>query len=320
WVGTRWWRTRNQFTQHPAILSGTVSHITPPYSIPTRVKIEGDQTPRIINYLVARDDHFLETYGIELPSGRNFVANNRQDRVHGIIINKTALEHLDLEDPIGKQMEWMDLNRKMTIIGVMKDFQNLEASQKIAPMFLALGEQPPQQLSLRIDMAHLPEIMPFLKETWNRLVPERPFYYSFSNAHLEDTYRSYTHLGQACGIFSLLALFVACLGLFGMASFTAEQRTREIGIRKILGASSKNIIVLISKEFTYLILAANIIIWPIAYYTTDYWLQSFAYRIDLSLWIFIASGLLTLIIALSTVTFQTWKAARSNPADTLRYE
>jgi putative ABC transport system permease protein len=105
-----------------------------------------------------------------------------------------------------------------------------------------------------------------------------------------------------------------------MASFTAEQRTREIGIRKILGASSKNIIVLISKEFTYLILAANIIIWPIAYYTTDYWLQSFAYRIDLSLWIFIASGLLTLIIALSTVTFQTWKAARSNPADTLRYE
>lgn len=320
WIGTKWWRTREQFIQHPAILNGTVSHLTPPYSMPTKVKVEGDNTQRVINYLVARDNHFLETYAIELLTGRNFFDNNQQDKNHGIMLNETAVKYLGLKNPIGKQIEWMDLGRKMTIIGIMKDFQNQSANQKIAPMFLSLGEQPPQQLSLRIDMAHLPEVMVFLKNTWNRLVPERPFHFNFANAHLENSYRWYTRLGHACGIFALLALLIALLGLFGMTLFTTERRTKEIGVRKILGASSKNIVMLLSKEFIALIVIANAIIWPIAYYALNYWLQDFAYRIELSIWIFVVTGLLTLIIALVTVIFQTIKTARSNPINSLRYE
>ena len=320
WIGSRWWTVAEEFTRHPAVLAASVSYLTPPYSVPTEIEVEGDETSRRVQSMIV-DWNFLDTYEIGLVAGRNFKGwGNPDDYWHAVILNETAVEWLGLEDPLGTQIKWVDKDRKMTVVGVIEDFQNQRAQQQLQPMFLTMQGQPPQQLSVRLDVGRLSEGMEILKDTWDRLVPERPFYFAFAGMHLENTYREQVRFGRVCGAFSLLALFVACLGLFGLTSFTVEQRSKEIGIRKVLGASAANVAMLLSKEFTWLVMVANGIAWPVAWLAMDRWLEGFAYRIELGIGMFLLGGIATLLIALLTVSWQGLRAALSDPVKALRYE
>ena len=166
----------------------------------------------------------------------------------------------------------------------------------------------------------MPSTIAFIEETWKKYSPYHPFEYFFIDERIDEMYRSEKKMGQIFNYFMIITIFVACLGLFGLALFTAERKKKEIGIRKVLGAKISNIIILLTKEFLFLVVLANMISWPIAYFFMNKWLQSFAYRMSLEIWIFILSGLSALAVAFLTISFQTLKAATANPVDSLRYE
>jgi putative ABC transport system permease protein len=190
---------------------------------------------------------------------------------------------------------------------------------KIKPMFISNGLNL-RFLSVRVRNENLPETLAFLEKTWKRFLPDFPFEYAFTDESLNMMYRDDRKVGQLVGAFALLAIGVACLGLFGLAAFTAEQRTKEIGVRKVLGASVRSIVLLLTKEVAQLVLIANALAWPVAYVLANDWLQNFAYRVDLSWWVFALGGVIALLIALGTVAYQALRAATANPIAALRYE
>ena len=201
-----------------------------------------------------------------------------------------------------------------------EDYQTVDISLPVQPMFVSMTGQPPQQLSVRIDPTRMPEALAFLEESWQRLIPERPFRYAFVDAHIEDSYRQQTRAGQLASLAAFLTLFLAALGTFGLASFAIERRRREMGVRKVLGASIANIITLLSAETVRIALAANLLAWPLAHYAAQHWLRDFAYRTDIGWGAFIAGGVAAVGIALLAVLSQSIKVARSNPVDSLRLE
>ena len=196
---------------------------------------------------------------------------------------------------------------------------NFELHEKIQPQIYFSGLDF-YRMMLKVKGENLPETIAFLEQTYKQLAPNLVFYFSFFNEDLNRVYQDEQRVGQLIGMFALLAIVVACLGLFSLAAFTAEQRTKEIGVRKVLGASVKSIVLLLSTEFAKLVLVANLIAWPAAYFAVGDWLQNFAYRVDLSWWVFALGGFLALLIALLTVGYQAIKAAVANPIDALRYE
>ena len=207
-----------------------------------------------------------------------------------------------------------------TIIGVMKDFHFLSLQQNIEPLAITVTTKNINYLLIRLTAGNMPAGIDFVKETWNRLVPNYPFDYRFVDEVLDQQYAGWGRVSELLRYFAILAILIACLGLFGLASFTAEQRTKEIGVRKVLGASIISLIILMSKEFSKWVLIANIIAWPVAYYIMNMWLKDFAYRIEIGLKTFVLAGSLAIIIALLTVFYQSLKAATANPADSLKYE
>jgi len=223
---------------------------------------------------------------------------------------------MGLENPIGK---WFSFRgQKGTIIGILKDFHGASLHSPITPVAM----QPSQGfLFAKIKPENTAEVISFLKINWDKLVGSNiPFRYGFIDEDIENWYKTEQRIGKIFRYFTILAVVIACLGLFGLASFMAERRTKEIGIRKVLGAKASGIALLLTKEFAKWVVVANVIAWPAAYFISKQWLQGFAYRIDLGWEIFVFSTLVALVIALITVSFQSIKAATSNPVDSLRYE
>jgi putative ABC transport system permease protein len=188
------------------------------------------------------------------------------------------------------------------------------------PLMIVLAPDGYGYAMMRIAAHDIGGTLDEIKRVWMSFAPEWPFDYLFLDDNFEKQYRAEQRLGKIFGAFGFIAIFIACLGLFGLAAFTAGRRTREIGIRKVLGATASGIVNLLSREFIKLVLVANVIAWPAAYFAMNKWLQSFAYRIDISWWIFALAGMLTLLIALLTVSAQAIKAALANPVEALRYE
>jgi putative ABC transport system permease protein len=205
-------------------------------------------------------------------------------------------------------------------VGVVKDFHVTSLHESIGPVLLQVRPSSFQYISARISTRNISNTLSFLGQKWSQFSPAFPFEYSFLDEDFDRLYRADEKVGRIIGIFSLLAILVACLGLFGLASYATEQRTKEIGIRKVLGSSIAGIVLLLSKEFTKWVLIANVIAWPIAYYAMKRWLGNFAYRAGIGLEIFIFSGFLAFAIALITVSYQSIKAALTDPVDSLRYE
>ena len=267
------------------------------------------------------DPDFIPTMGIEIIAGRNFSAEFSSDIKEAILINEAAAKHFQWDNPIGKKITLIedDLITK-TVVGVVKDFHFRSLHHKIEPHCIDYRPSRFRYLIVKIRANRIPEVLQYLEKKWELLQPAFPFEYFFLDEAFDRQYKFDKKLGQIFAYFTFLAILIACLGLFGLTSFTAEQRTKEIGIRKTLGASVSEIILLLSKEFIRWVLVANIIAWPLAYFAMNRWLQNFAYHISIGIGTFILAASMALIIALLTVGYQAVRAARANPVDSLRYE
>jgi putative ABC transport system permease protein len=207
------------------------------------------------------------------------------------------------------------------VIGVVKNFHFLSLRERIAPSILHLNPNwPIRYILVKMANADISHTLALLRDTWHRVSPNAPFEFYFLDEDVENQYRAEERWGKIVGYASILAIAIAGLGLFGLATLTVAKRTKEIGIRKVLGASAPAIATLLSKDFIKLMLMANVIAWPVAYFAMNQWLQNFAYRINIDWWIFILAGGLALMIALLTISTQALKAALANPIEALRYE
>lgn len=298
--------------QHPANVSGRTM------SADWEGKDPRLQT-HIGNFRVDYD--YAKTMKIDLLAGRDFSREFPNDVGNNFIINEqmaTLMGHDHPVDAVGRQL--MYDGRNGIIVGVVQDFHYKPLRQDIGPVVMTLLPDMVRFLVIRISPGDISSTLNLIKSNWENIIPSYPFEYSFLDSDYDTLYRREERSANILTNFAILAVLIACLGLFGLASFTAEQRTKEIGVRKTLGASVYSIVLLLSKEFTKWILIANAIAWPVAYVLMKNWLQNYAYRTSLSWWIFALSGVLALFIALLTVSFQTIRAATANPVDSLRYE
>jgi len=223
------------------------------------------------------------------------------------------------EEAIGKKL-FISLNVENTIIGVTKDHHISSFHDEIEPLVMIHNPQFFWEMAVKIRSQNISATLSFIEKTWTKFIPEYPFFFSFLDENINRLYQGEEQTAKIIRTFSIIAIFIACLGLFGLAAFAAEKRTKEVGIRKVLGATSNNIVFLLSTEFTKWVLVANIIAWPVAYFAMNRWLQGFAYRINIGLWTFFLAAVLAYTIALLTVGYQAIKAALANPIESLRYE
>lgn len=334
-------RIRNEETQkkyaaiksdlliHPQILKVSASSSLPlgknSFSAHHAVgKPEGELT-MLCSQIV--DEDFITTYNIEMVQGRNFSKNYVTDRQEAIILNEAAVKKLGWQDnALGQQIEiFMSLEKmkRYTVVGVVKDYHFASLHEEIQP--LVLYNANPHggdyyRLSLRTSPENIQETVGFIKSKWKEFDSQYPIEYVFLDEEYDALYRTEARLGQLFGYFTALAVIIGCLGLFGLSAFSAEQRTKEIGIRRVLGASIPGVMALLIKEFTKWVLVAILIAWPVGYYIMNTWLKNFAYRINLQLSTFMLAAILALFISIITVTYQASKAALANPVDSLRYE
>ena len=286
---------------------------------------EGENTtdPWLI-FNTGADYDYIETMGMEIIKGRSFSKEFASDTA-GIIINETLLKKLGWgDDCIGKKITPGDPGNKFSfrVIGVVKDFHFLSLHDKIEPYIIYLSKNNLRSLSIKIKPGNLNESITQISNKWSEMEPNFPFDYSFLDETFDALYKSEERMGKLFIYFSIIAIFIACLGLFGLASYTAEQRTKEIGIRKTFGATTPSISFLLTRDFTKWILLANIIAWPAAYYFLGLWLENFAFRINITdQWhVFLLSAVISFAVAILTVSLQAIKVAHSNPVDALKYE
>jgi len=276
-------------------------------------------TFRIANLLVDHD--YIPTFKMEMAAGRNFSREITTDSRKAFILNETAIRKIGWKTPeeaIDKGFKYG--GRTGQIIGVVKDFHFESLHQEISPIVLFISSARLSQISIRINSINIPQTMAFLQDIWSEMRPEYPFSYYFIDENFDQLYKSEENLSRTFSYFAFLSIFIGCLGLFGLASYTAERRTKEIAVRKVLGASSGGLVVLLSKEFSKWILVANVIAWPIGYLVMSRWLQDFAYRSGIPFGSFVLAGGLAWAIAFFTVSFQTIKASIADPVSSLKYE
>ncbi len=273
---------------------------------------------------IGADYDFINTYKIELLKGRFFSKDFPTD-TSAVIVNEAALKVFGTDDVIDKdlyQIRSYGEEKSYKIIGVVKDFNYESLHREVRPLVINLKQSGSSAsiLTVRIQPEDINTTIEYLKSTWNRFSGGEGFHYSFLTDHLATLYDFEKKTSSIASVFSGLAIFIACLGLFGLAAYVTERRTKEIGIRKVLGASITEIVILLSKEFAVWVLIANIIAWPVAYYVMQNWLEDFAFRITINFGVFILAGLSALTIALITVSMHALKAALANPVDSLRNE
>jgi len=269
------------------------------------------------------DEHYVSTLNIKLIQGRNFSQQFLTDS-SGIIINDAAAKFLATKDLLNKKLYDIEdvQTRKLGeyhIIGVMKNFNFSSLRDVVTPLALFLGKNN-GNISVRINSADIPNVIAQIKNKWKSIAPSQPFDYSFMDEDFNKLYTTEQRTGQIFITFAVLAIIIACLGLFGLITYAAEQRVKEIGIRKVLGASVGNVAGMLSKDFLKLILISAVIAFPVAWWAMNKWLEDFAYRVSISWWVFCIAGVLALFIALITVSFQAIKAALANPVRSLRTE
>lgn len=269
------------------------------------------------------DYGFIPTYGIKMMAGRNFSRDFATDS-NNFVINESTVSVLGWKSPenaIGKDMSYGGVKGK--VIGVVKDFHFESLHQNIIPILMKMpsfANNSYRRVTVKIDGNHINSALATLEQTWKKYQPETPFEYSFLDERFQKLYNSEQEQGNLFTIFSCLAIFIACLGLFGLSAFTISQRVKEIGVRKVLGASIPQIVTELSKDFLKLVVVAAVIALPIAWYAMSKWLLDFAFRIDIQWWVFVMAGVIALIIAFATISYQSIKAAMANPVKSLRSE
>jgi putative ABC transport system permease protein len=317
---------KNEFLQHPNILGVTASSYFPDDSYNSITsRLYGEEPKEIVLNYFYIDTDFIPEYKIPIAAGRNFNKNLSTDQGRSLILNESAVKILGWNSPqaaIGKIIEsgghGEEYNKK--IIGVTKDFHYQSLQKQIEPLGMLYRPDYFGVLNLIVKTENLPETLAFVKNKWTELHLGKIFSYNFLDKSFDQLYAAEEKTGKIFTTFAVLAVFLSCLGLFGLSSFVAVQRTKEIGIRKILGATVPKILRLIAGEFVWLVLAANLISWPISYYVMITWLGNFAYRIELTWPVFALASFLGLLVASVTVSYQSLKTAIANPVYSLRYE
>jgi len=282
-----------------------------------------DQKRSLMTQMWNIDEDYIPTLKMKMVAGRNFSSQMLTDST-AVIINETAAKALAYANPINQMLYVpQDQNAKILkpyhIVGVVKDFNFQSLRDNVTPLILFYGEDR-GALSVNISSANIPSLVDKIKTKWTSFSPNEQFSYSFMDADFDSLYRTEQRISSLSVIFTSLAIIIACLGLVGLAAYAAEQRTKEIGIRKVLGASMSGIVGMLSRDFIKLVIIAIVIASPLAWYAMNYWLQDFAYRINIQWWIIALAGTAAILIAFVTISFQSIKAALTNPVKSLRSE
>ena len=317
---------KNEIAKLPAIKNVSVSSRVPgEWKNLNQVLVmpEGTTSPEALTmFFMCIDQAFLSTFEMQLRTGRNLSETMGADTA-AVLINEAAARALGWREPLGKELRTQDGTYRARVVGVVQDFHFQSLHESIAPLVLGHWNNPVANIdyfTARVQGGALPQTLAALQRIHEQFDQATPFEYNVLDERLEDFYRADIRLGKIFGLSAGLTVAIACLGLLGLAAFAAEQRTKEIGIRKVLGASIFSVVRLLTNEFLLLIALANLLAWPLAYFALQQWLQNFAYRISLTLWPFVLSGVFALGLALLTVSFQALKAALTNPVEALRYE
>lgn len=266
------------------------------------------------------DTSYFRTYNLQFVAGRPY---NYCDTVRELVVNETLLRKVGIKDPkdaIGKEINFWDGQMVAPIVGVVRDFNSYSLREPMAAVVLSTWKNMYQTLSIKTMPGKEKEVLAQMKTLWSATYPDYVYDYSFLDETIANFYRQENQLAQLYKIFALIAIFISCLGLYGLVSFMAAQRTKEVGIRKVLGAAPRHIVYLLSKEFTLLIIIAFVIAAPVAWYVMNKWLQNYTYRIDVSVWIFLLAIIGSMAIAWITVSYKAIKAALANPVKNLRTE
>ena len=315
---------KNQFKALPGVLSATVSHGLPGMGSANAhsefENLQGDMQPLNLN-LYDVDYDFIPVYNMKMVAGRTFSRYFGTDTTQSVVINEATAKILGYKSPndaVGKKFtQW---GRKGQIIGVVKDFHYRSLQTAVEPLNMRFKPDNARFLTLKIANQNIPATIAAIENKWKTIAPQIPLEYSFVDQQFNKQYAGEERFGTLFLYFSVLAIFISCLGLLGLASYSTLQRTREIGIRKVLGASIFSITNMLSKEFLQLVLIAAVIAFPIAWFGMNKWMQGFAYKAGIGWWIFAVAGVLAVLIAVTTVSFQSVKAALANPVKSLRSE
>lgn len=313
---------KNELKALPGVVAVAGSYTVPgqpPTNLYTQIEItDGKMSPTNINYNFV-DHDFLSTYSIQLLAGRDFSRNVKADDTTAFVINETAVRDFGWtpEQAIGKKVQLQRYPGK--IVGVAKDFHYQSLHSQVQPLMMALTRYP-GRMSVRIEKQNIPETIDRLQKKWRELAPLLPFDFTFVDMDFDRQYKADQQLGKVAGVFTGLAIFIGCLGLLGLTSFTVERRTKEIGIRKVLGASVASVVALIAREFVWLIVIALLISTPVTWYLIQQWQQNFTVQSAINPLRFLAAGLAVFVFAWLTIGLLSFRAARANPANALRAE
>jgi len=320
-------KTRFDTVKNELVKIPTINYVTTAQSLPNNAAnsagdLDWEGRPADIkgamNFIGVEKDYF-KTVGIDFIEGETFISipNNRELRE--FVLNEKAVELMQIENPLGKSFRMWD-RAPGRIIGIVKNVHNTSLHQEIRPVFYVQFPYFYNYIIINMRIDNIQSSIGLIQDVITTINPNYPFEFHFVDDTIDQFYQTETQLSRIITYFTMLAVFISCLGLFGLSLFMAEQRTKEVGIRKTLGATVSNIVGLMSKNFLFLVAFSVLISWPVAYFIMSKWLQNFAYRLNLSFWIFFLSGLAALVIALLTVSFQSIKAAIANPVDSMRYE
>lgn len=310
--------------------NSNITGITGAYTLPginsqmsIGVSIEGAPPENSVTIQALPADYgFVKSMGVEIIEGRDLSTEFSTDRYESVLLNQSAVNALGLAKPVGTKLNIPgdDYKKGVMVIGVVKDFHLQSFHSKIGPLLIYINPQMYITLAIRVNPMNINETLGYIKTTWHNVLPDINLNYRYLADAYGSLYSTEEKSGQLLSVFTGLALFISCLGLFGFASFILSKRTKEIGIRKVMGAQPSGIAALLSQQFILWIIASSLIACPVAYLLINKWLQNFAYHVKLSWWIFLAAICFELIIALLTIGIQTWHAARRNPVEALRYE
>ncbi|MGE5797529.1 MAG: ABC transporter permease, partial [Ignavibacteria bacterium] len=325
---------KNEFRSHPGVKNVTVSSGVPgDWKDISRIDIAnfGSSISSAINtYFIGADEKYLGTYKINIKEGRNFSGEISDSS--SILLNEAAVKSLNLTDPLGKEISVFNTyyngsqektDFKARVIGIVRDFHFRSLYQEIKPIVIGFWNNPMDRIdyfTAEISGTNIPGTIHYLKTIGEKFDPVHPFEYNFLDERINDFYKKDQKFGKLIAASTFLAIFIAALGLLGLSLFTFRQRTKEVGIRKVLGASIPSIVMTLSKEFMILVLLSLVLSFPAAYFLLNKWLQNYAYRTGIDFLTFLAAGFMILFIAASSISIQIIKAAASNPVKSLRYE
>lgn len=312
---------KQELLKYPEISSASYANRLPPNVEWQSVFRQVDSVKEYFMAVYEMDADHLETMRYSMSEGRFFSSQIVSD-TNTIILNETAAKKLGIKDFRGQKLvtNYDHDGREREVIGIIKDFNFQSFREPVQPLAVVMGPEPNWEMAIRLTKGDTEDKLALVRSFWKKHAPDAPFEYTFLDQNFEAKHRSEKKLGIVSALFTALVIFIACLGLFGLAAFTAEQRTKEIGIRKVMGASENDIIVMINKDFLRPVLIANLIAWPLAGWIMHLWLEQFAFRISFPWIIFVFAALISLIVALVSISFQASRAARGNPVRSLRNE